>query len=158
MELDNQIKELQFSEQREIVRILFEFTEFLRPYIPELLEAAKYLGETDFIMAKAQIALDFIAGMPIISENGEMNLRKARHPLLERALKKERKEIVPLTATLTEQKHILLISGPNAGGKSVCLKTVGLLQYMFQWGMLIPTSETSEMMIFDRVMVLRRVR
>ena len=153
VELDNQIKELQFSEQREIVRILFEFTEFLRPYIPELLEAAKYLGETDFIMAKAQIALDFIAGMPIISESGEMNLRKARHPLLERALKKERKEIVPLTATLTEQKHILLISGPNAGGKSVCLKTVGLLQYMFQWGMLIPTSETSEMMIFDRVMV-----
>ncbi len=153
VELDNQIKELKFSEQREIVRLLFEFTEFLRPYIPELLEAAKYLGETDFIMAKAQIALDFIAGMPIISENGEMNLRKARHPLLERALKKERKEIVPLTAALTEQKRILLISGPNAGGKSVCLKTVGLLQYMFQWGMLIPTSETSEMMIFDRVMV-----
>ena len=153
VELDNQIKELQFSEQREIVRILYEFSEFLRPYIPDLVESAKYLGEIDFIMAKAQIALDFIAGMPIISENGEMNLRKARHPLLERALKKERKEIVPLTATLSEQKHILLISGPNAGGKSVCLKTVGLLQYMFQWGMLIPTSETSEMMVFDRIMV-----
>ena len=153
VELDNQIKELKFSEQREIVRILFEFTEFLRPYIPDLLDGARYLGEIDFIMAKAQIALDFIAGMPIISENGEMNLRKARHPLLERALKKEHKEIVPLTATLTPQKHILLISGPNAGGKSVCLKTVGLLQYMFQWGMLIPTSETSELMIFDRIMV-----
>ena len=153
VELDNQIKELQFSEQREIVRILFEFSEFLRPYIPELVESAKYLGEIDFIMAKAQIALDFIAGMPVLSENGEMNLRKARHPLLERALKKEKKEIVPLTATLTSQKHILLISGPNAGGKSVCLKTVGLLQYMFQWGMLIPTSETSEMMVFDRIMV-----
>ena len=91
MELDNQIKELKFSEQREIVRILLEFTEFLRPYIPDLLEAARYLGEIDFIMAKAQIALDFIAGMPIISENGEMNLRKARHPLLERTLKKEKK-------------------------------------------------------------------
>ena len=153
VELDNQIKELKFSEQREIVRILYEFTEFLRPYIPDLLEGAKYLGEIDFIMAKAQIALDFIAGMPVISENGEMNLRKARHPLLERALKKEKKEIVPLTATLTPQKHILLISGPNAGGKSVCLKTVGLLQYMFQWGMLIPTSEASELMIFDRIMV-----
>ena len=153
VELDNQIKELKFSEQREIVRILFEFTEFLRPYIPDLLDGAKYLGEIDFIMAKAQIALDFIAGMPIISEEGEMNLRKARHPLLERALKKEKKEIVPLTATLTPQKHILLISGPNAGGKSVCLKTVGLLQYMFQWGMLIPTSETSELMVFDRIMV-----
>ena len=153
VELDNQIKELKFSEQREILRILLEFTEFLRPYIPDLLDGARYLGEIDFIMAKAQIALDFIAGMPIISENGEMNLRKARHPLLERALKKEKKEIVPLTAVLTPQKHILLISGPNAGGKSVCLKTVGLLQYMFQWGMLIPTSETSELMIFDRIMV-----
>ena len=153
VELDNQIKELRFAEQREILRILLEFTDFLRPYIPDLLDAAKYLGEIDFIMAKAQIALDFIAGMPVISDNSEMNLRKARHPLLERALKKERKEIVPLTATLTPQKHILLISGPNAGGKSVCLKTVGLLQYMFQWGMLIPTSETSEMLVFDRIMV-----
>ena len=153
VELDNQIKELRFSEQREIVRILFEFTEFLRPYIPDLVESARYLGEIDFLMAKAQIALDFIAGMPIISDNGEMNLRKARHPLLERALKKEKKEIIPLTATLTADKHILLISGPNAGGKSVCLKTTGLLQYMFQWGMLIPTSETSEMMVFDRIMV-----
>ena len=153
VELDNQIKELKFSEQREIMRILLDFSEFLRPYIPDLLEAARYLGEIDFLMAKAQVALDFIAGMPVISENGEMNLRKARHPLLEKALKKERKEIVPLTATLTPQKHILLISGPNAGGKSVCLKTVGLLQYMFQWGMLIPTSEASEMLVFDRIMV-----
>ena len=153
VELDNEIKELKFSEQREIQRILFEFTEFMRPYIPDLLDAARYLGEIDFIMAKAQVALEFIAGMPVISDNGEMNLRKARHPLLERALKKEKKEIVPLTATLTPAKHILLISGPNAGGKSVCLKTVGLLQYMFQWGMLIPTSETSEMMVFDRIMV-----
>ena len=153
VELDNQIKELKFGEQREILRILLEFTDFLRPYIPDLLSAARYLGEIDFIMAKAQVALDFIAGMPVISDNGEMNLRRARHPLLERALKKEKKEIVPLTATLTPQKHILLISGPNAGGKSVCLKTVGLLQYMFQWGMLIPTSETSEMLVFDRIMV-----
>lgn len=153
VELDNQITELRFSEQREILRILLEFTEFLRPYIPDLISGARYLGEIDFIMAKAQVALDFIAGIPVISDNGEMNLRKARHPLLERALRKEKKEIVPLTATLNSQKHILLISGPNAGGKSVCLKTVGLLQYMFQWGMLIPTSETSEMLVFDRIMV-----
>ena len=153
VELDNQIKELRFSEQREILRILLEFTEFLRPYIPDLLSGARYLGEIDFIMAKAQVALDFIAGMPVISEEGELNLRKARHPLLERALRKEKKEIVPLTASLSPSKHILLISGPNAGGKSVCLKTVGLLQYMFQWGMLIPTSETSELPVFDRIMV-----
>lgn len=153
VELDNQIKELKFAEQREILRILLDFTDFMRPYIPDLLQAAKYLGEIDFIMAKAKTSLDFIAGMPVISNNGELNLRKARHPLLEIALKKERKEIVPLTLTLTPQKHILLISGPNAGGKSVCLKTAGLLQYMFQWGMLIPTSESSELPVFDRIMV-----
>ena len=153
VELDNQIKELKFSEQREILRILLEFTDFMRPYIPDMLEGARYLGEIDFIIAKAQVALDFIAGMPVISDNGELNLRKARHPLLERALRKEKKTIVPLTATLTPEKHILLISGPNAGGKSVCLKTVGLLQYMFQWGMLIPTSEASELPVFDRIMV-----
>ena len=82
-----------------------------------------------------------------------MQLRRARHPILEKTLRREGKEIVPLTCTLTPAKHILLISGPNAGGKSVCLKTVGLLQYMFQWGMLIPTSETSEMTVFDRIMV-----
>ena len=153
VELDNQIKELKFSEQREILRILLEFSDFMRPYIPDMLDGAKYLGEIDFIVAKAQVALDFIAGMPVISDNGELNLRKARHPLLERALRKEKKTIVPLTATLTPEKHILLISGPNAGGKSVCLKTVGLLQYMFQWGMLIPTSEASELPVFDRIMV-----
>ena len=104
-------------------------------------------------MAKAQVSLDIIAGMPIISDDGQMNIRKARHPLLEKALKRERKEIVPLTVSLNPQKHILLISGPNAGGKSVCLKTVGLLQYMFQWGMLVPTSETSELPVLDRIMV-----
>ena len=153
VELENEINELHFAESREIARILYEFAEFLRPYVPDLIEAAGFIGEIDFLMAKAQVALDFIAGMPVISETGELSLRKARHPLLERALRKEKKPIVPLTVTLTPAKHILLISGPNAGGKSVCLKTVGLLQYMFQWGMLIPTSETSELPVFDRIMV-----
>lgn len=153
VELENETSELHFAQAREITRILREFSEFFRPYVPEAIEAAKFIGEVDFLMAKAQTALDFIAGMPVISESGEMNLRKARHPLLERALKKEGKSIVPLTLTLTPAKHILIISGPNAGGKSVCLKTTGLLQYMFQWGMLIPTSETSELPVFDRIMV-----
>lgn len=153
VELDNQIKGLKFAEGREILKILLEFSDFLCPYAPDLVMSAKYLGEMDFLMAKAQTALDIVAGMPVISSEGEVNLRKARHPLLERALKKENKTIVPLTVTLTPQKHILLISGPNAGGKSVCLKTMGLLQYMFQWGMPVPTSETSEMMVFDRIMV-----
>jgi len=153
VELDNQISELRFAQQREILRILLEFSEFVRPYVPDLINSAHYLGEIDFIMAKAQTALDFIAGMPVISENGEMNLRKARHPLLEKALKREYREIVPISLCLNPQKRILLISGPNAGGKSVCLKTAGLLQYMFQWGMLIPTSETSELPVFKRIMV-----
>ena len=153
IEMENEISSLRFDETREIARILYDFSEFLRPYVPDLIEAATFLGEIDFIMAKAQTALDFIAGMPVISEEGLLHLRKARHPLLERALKKEAKQIVPLTLKLTADKHILVISGPNAGGKSVCLKTAGLLQYMFQWGMLIPTSETSEMPVFKRIMV-----
>ena len=153
IELENEISALHFEESREIQKILYDFTEFLRPYIPELLKGAEFLGETDFLMAKAQTALDFIAGMPVISADGSLNLRKARHPLLEKALKAEGREMIPLTITLTPGKRILLISGPNAGGKSVCLKTTGLLQYMFQWGMLVPTSETSELPIFDRISV-----
>ena len=151
--LQNEISELYFAQTREIARILYEFAEFLRPFVPGLLAGATFVGELDFIMAKAHVALDYIAGMPVLSEDGCLRLRKARHPLLEKSLRKEKKTIVPLTVTLTPEKRILLISGPNAGGKSVCLKTVGLLQYMFQWGMLIPTSETSELPVFDRIMV-----
>ncbi len=153
IELENDISELHFEEAREIQRILLEFTEFLRPYLPELLAGAAFLGEVDFLMSKAQTALDLVAGMPVISDDGSLSLRKARHPLLEKALTREGRSIVPLTVTLTSGKRILLISGPNAGGKSVCLKTVGLLQYMFQWGMLIPTSESSELPVFDRLVV-----
>ena len=151
--LENDIAELHFAETREIARILYEFSEFLRPFVPELIQAAVFVGELDFNMAKAHVALDYIAGMPIVSEEGSLSLRKARHPLLEASLRKEHKQMVPLTLTLTPLKRILMISGPNAGGKSVCLKTTGLLQYMFQWGMLIPTSETSELPVFDRIMV-----
>lgn len=153
IELENEIITLHANEAQEIQRILAAFSDFVRPYVPDLINSAEYIGEIDFLVAKAQVALDFKAGAPIISDNGEMNLRKARHPLLERALRKEKKEIVPVSIRLTPAKHILLISGPNAGGKSVCLKTTGLLQYMFQWGMLVPTSETSELPVFDRIMV-----
>ena len=153
VELENEIIELKAEEMQEIQRILAAFSDFVRPYVPDLIHSAEYVGEMDFLVAKAQVALDFKAGMPIISEGGEMNLRKARHPLLEKALVREKREIVPVTVKLNPTKHILLISGPNAGGKSVCLKTTGLLQYMFQWGMLVPTSESSELPVFDRVMV-----
>ena len=153
IELENEIFALHAEEAQEIQRILADFSDFVRPYVPELVSSAEYVGEIDFLMAKAQVALDFKAGMPVISKDGEMNLNKARHPLLEKALARENKSIVPISVKLTPEKHILLISGPNAGGKSVCLKTTGLLQMMFQWGMLIPTSESSELMVFDRILV-----
>ncbi len=153
VELNNQVKELMFAQQREILRILREFTDFLRPYLPELLEGARFIGEIDFIRAKALVAMQMEAGKPIISQDDTLKIVKGRHPILEAALKKENKQIVPLTLTLTPDKHILVISGPNAGGKSVCLKTVGILQYMFQWGLLVPASEVSEFRIFDEIFI-----
>ncbi len=153
VELNNQVKELMFAQQREILRILREFSDFLRPYLPELIDGARFIGEIDFIRAKAQVAMQMEAGKPIISEDETLKIVKGRHPILEAALKKEKKQIVPLTLTLTPDKHILVISGPNAGGKSVCLKTVGILQYMFQWGLLVPASEVSEFRIFDDIFI-----
>ncbi len=153
VELNNQVKELMFAQQREILRILREFTDFLRPYLPELIAGARFIGEIDFIRAKALVAMQMEAGKPIISVDGTLKIVKGRHPILEAALKKEKKPIVPLTLTLTPDKHILVISGPNAGGKSVCLKTVGMLQYMFQWGLLVPASEVSEFRIFDDIFI-----
>ena len=153
MELESEIQELHGEEEREIERILIEFSDFLRPYVPDLLVAAELVGELDFIMAKARTAMEYTAGMPIISDDGRLVLRKARHPLLEKALSGEGRKMVPISLELNPGKHILLISGPNAGGKSVCLKTAGLLQYMFQWGMLIPTSETSELPVFESIML-----
>lgn len=153
VELENEIAALHFEEEREIARILHEFTEFVRPYVPELMDGARFVGEMDFLIAKVKVAQDYVSGMPVISEDGRLELRKARHPLLEKALHREGRQIVPLTVSLDRSKHILLISGPNAGGKSVCLKTVGLLQYMFQCGLLIPTSESSELPVFDRILV-----
>ena len=153
VELNNQVKELIFAQQREIMRILREFSDFLRPYLPDLIAGARFIGEIDFIRAKALVAMQMEAGKPIISADGTLKIVKGRHPILEAALKKEHKPIVPLTLTLTPDKHILVISGPNAGGKSVCLKTVGMLQYMFQWGLLVPASEVSEFRIFDDIFI-----
>lgn len=153
VELNNQVKELMFAQQREILRILREFTDFLRPYLPDLIAGAKFIGEIDFIRAKALVAMQMEAGKPILSQDDTLKIIKGRHPILEAALKKEKKPIVPLTLTLTPDKHILVISGPNAGGKSVCLKTVGMLQYMFQWGLLVPASEVSEFRIFDDIFI-----
>lgn len=153
VELNNQVKELHFAEQREIQRILLAFTDRIRPELETLIASAEYLGEMDFIRAKGNVACFLQAGKPILSVTGELKLQRARHPILEQTLKKEGKEVVPLDLHLDSQKHILLISGPNAGGKSVCLKTVGLLQYMLQWGFAVTASETSEFPIFDKIFV-----
>lgn len=153
VELNNEVKELYFAKQREIYRILREFSEFLRPYLPELIAAARFVGEIDFIRAKGYVAMQMEAGKPILSQDNELKIVKGRHPILEAALKREKKEIVPLTLTLNPSKHILVISGPNAGGKSVCLKTTGILQYMFQWGLLVPASEVSEFTIFNNIFI-----
>ncbi|MEA5004895.1 MAG: Smr/MutS family protein [Rikenellaceae bacterium] len=153
VELNNLVRELHFAEQREIVKILVEFSDFLRPYLPELLQSAIFMAEIDFLRAKALLSIQMQAGKPIISKEQILVMNKGRHPLLESALKKDGKEIVPLSLSLERDKHILLISGPNAGGKSVCLKTVGLLQYMFQCGFLIPASEISELGVFNNIFI-----
>lgn len=153
VEINNKIKELEFEKEREIARILFEFTDFIRPYLPELVDAAKFVGEVDFAMAKAMFSKKIGGGKPILSQNNLLNIKDGRHPVLESVLEKENKKVVPLNLELTENKHILIISGPNAGGKSVCLKTVGILQYMFQWGVLVPCSAVSEFPIFDKIFI-----
>ncbi|MDD2538611.1 MAG: Smr/MutS family protein [Bacteroidales bacterium] len=147
--LNNQIRELGFAEQREITKILLDFAAFLRPYVPDLIVQAGFLGTIDFLRAKARTALKMQAGKPVLTDEQGLFLLRARHPLLEAALLREGKTIVPLTLKLDSVRRILLISGPNAGGKSVCLKTVGLLQYMLQCGMLVPASETSEFCLFS---------
>ena len=149
--LNNEIRELGFEEQREITKILQEFAAFLQPYVPDVMEQAQFLATIDFLRAKARLAVSMQAGKPVINKEPGIFLQRARHPLLEKALQREGKEIVPLTLKLDGVKRILLISGPNAGGKSVCLKTVGLLQYMFQCGLLIPASETSQLCLFEGI-------
>ncbi len=153
VELNNRIKKLMFERHREIARILMEFTDFLRPYIPELIDGAMFIGEVDFICSKAECAHQIKGGKPILSHDGTLRIYEGRHPLLESALVREGKKIVPIDLTLTSSKHILVISGPNAGGKSVALKTTGILQYMFQWGMPVSCSQKSEFTVFDNILI-----
>ena len=151
VELNNELKELGYGEKREIVRILTAFTDEMRPSVPEIRASGEFLAMVDFIRAKARWAIDNEAVKPILVDVPAIDLRKGRHPLLAQALAREGKTVVPLTLSLDSQKHMLVVSGPNAGGKSVVLKTVGLLQYMIQAGFLIPASENSEMGIFRSV-------
>ncbi len=153
VEITNELRELEYEERREVIRILTAFTEMLRPEIGAIGASGDYLTTIDMIRAKARFALENGCVKPILSEEGELNLRGALHPLLAQALAREGGKVVPLDLQLTREKHILVISGPNAGGKSVCLKTVGLLQYMFQCGFPIPVLENSELPLFGSLFI-----
>jgi len=153
IELNNQIRELEFAERREIIKILTNFTDEIRPYIGELIDNFDFLGEIDFIRTKALFAIDINGILPNISHESMLDYRYAIHPLLYLNFRKEKRKVVPLDLEINNSQRIVLISGPNAGGKSVCLKTVGLLQYMFQCGLLIPVKETSTVGIFDKIFI-----
>jgi len=150
-ELNNVIRELELAEKREIIRILTAFADFLRPRLDELIHIYEILGRIDFLRAKTLFAFSVGATLPLISDRQGFNWLEARHPLLYLSHSKQNKTVVPLDIELDEANRILIISGPNAGGKSVCLKTVGLLQYMLQCGLLVPMRETSEAGIFSGI-------
>lgn len=153
VEANNRIRELEGEERREIIKILTEFTNYLRPFLPSLLGSYEFLAKIDFIQAKASFSL-FIGGiMPSIENVRKIDWVEAVHPLLDMALKKQNRKIVPLDVTLEGENRILVISGPNAGGKSVCLKTVGMLQYMVQCGLLIPLKENSRVGVFKDIFI-----
>ena len=153
VEANNRIRELESQERQEIIRILTAFTNKVRPHSADILNSYSFLATVDFIRAKAELAKMTKAIEPDLAEHPHIDWIQARHPLLELSLAKQEKKIVPLDIILTNEKHILIISGPNAGGKSVCLKTVGLLQYMLQCGLSIPVGDRSTAGIFDNIMI-----
>lgn len=154
VELNNDIKELYYAERREIVKILTQFTDDIRPYVDDLLFAYDYMGTIDFIRSKALLANKINGIKPVFSDRSMLEWKKAVHPLLYLSFKEESRIVVPLDIKLNnDNQRILLISGPNAGGKSVCLQTVGLLQYMFQCGLLVPMNENSEIGLFQNLFI-----
>lgn len=153
VEANNRIRELEGEERREIIRILAEFTAWLRPFLPELLASYEFLAKIDLIQAKASFAGQIGAIRPSLTDERLIDWVEAVHPLLYLSLKKQNRRTVPLDITLEGENRILVISGPNAGGKSVCLKTVGLLQYMLQCGLLIPLKENSRVGIFNDIFI-----
>ena len=150
LEANNEIRDLEHAEKREVIRILKELTDWTRRQLPALKLAFQFLAQIDFIRAKAKFSIEISADLPIIEKKQELTWYNAKHPLLYLSLKGKR-EIVPLSIELNPVDRMLLVSGPNAGGKSVCLKTVGLIQYMAQCGLLIPVSDRSRVGIFQDI-------
>lgn len=153
VEANNRVRELEAEERREIIRILTEFSKLVRPHVREMLDSYNFLAEIDLLKAKAALADDMEAIQPVLEDHPHIDWVQARHPLLQFSLTKQGKRVVPLDITLTAEKRLLIISGPNAGGKSVCLKTVGLLQYMLQCGLAIPVGERSVTGVFNNIMI-----
>ncbi len=150
-DINNDIQNLRVEEKQEIIHILINFTDYLRASLDELLDYYKFLGEIDFIKAKALLSIEFNAVLPVLSDQPLINWRKAVHPLLAKSLSKQGKSIVSQEVLINSEQRIMIISGPNAGGKSVCLKTLALLQYMLQCGLLIPVSEDSTAGLFSKI-------
>ena len=150
LHLNNKIKELEAEGRREILRILVAFADFLRPSIDSLIDAYRFMGLIDFIIAKARLAIQLRAVKPDLRDTSEIEWYQARHPLLYLSHKAQGKEVIPLDIHLQSHERILIISGPNAGGKSVALKTIGLVQYMLQNGLLVPLKSSSITGIFKR--------
>ena len=153
LDINNEIRDLEYMEKREIIRILTRLTDQLRPTIPALRKATNFLGVLDFVRAKARFALKTDSHKPIFTQERSLSWFQARHPILEFSLKAQGKQVVPLNIKLDPQKRLLLISGPNAGGKSVALKTVALLQYMLQCGLLLPVHPDSKSSLFDHFFI-----
>lgn len=153
VEANNRIRTLESEEQRAIIMILQAMAEIIRPQIPKMLESLSFVGKIDFIRAKSIVADKMEAIEPILSPTPMIDWGMARHPLLEKSLKKQEREIVPIDIKLTQENRILLISGPNAGGKSICLKTAALLQYMAQCGMAVPLHKSSKMGVFESIFI-----
>jgi DNA mismatch repair protein MutS2 len=153
VEVNNRLRELENEERREIIRILVEFTNLVRPYYEAIAQSVYFLAEVDALRAKAQFSISIRAIKPYLVSECEVDWHEARHPLLEMSLVRQGRKIEPLTIKLTKKQRILLISGPNAGGKSVCLKTVGLLQYMLQCGLPIPLHERSRAGLFKSIFI-----
>lgn len=153
VEANNRVRELESEERREIVKILIAFTNEVRPFTPDILQSYDFLAWIDFIRAKARLSIEIGAIRPIVENKQQIGWNRAKHPLLYLSHKKQGKSIVPLDIWLDEENRLLIISGPNAGGKSVCLKTVGLLQYMVQCGLPIPLDESSRVGIFGKIFI-----
>lgn len=153
VEANNRIRELEGEERREIIRILTDFSITIRPQVPAVLQSYEFLAEIDFIRAKAHFSIQTQAGKPSLEDKQILDWTLAVHPLLQLSLAKHNKKVVPLDIELNQEQRILIISGPNAGGKSVCLKTVGLLQYMLQCGMPVPMHERSHAGLFGSIFI-----